>query len=391
MNSYEKILWTIKSTQRADFDLILSAKDINHTKRIYTSKKILPESASTVTAAFVIDRNPSCRFIIKELDLLLKKNGEFRIIYTSMKNKSKHAIGVRSKMQIMHEFSVATGGRYTLVSNKKSKNFSILSYQKKCTTLKKNDSIDRWSFGIITNGQNNDSVKSLVQSIINQNIPNFEVNICGPNPFEDEIPDYINIAQDVSILPDLRGPISAKKNILINLSKFENLCLLHDRYLLHENWYSKMKEYGNYFDFLEIPNKKVSLFRAPDHQIFKGNISDTYLRGNPFLSYTRSSPNQFLQGGSITGKKSIMIKNLFLDHLHWGEFEDVHFSKKHYLDGSLIYIDIKNYFITDSERFKDLTTKTSFFYNLVFSLKNVIYWIWIILVHKYNSYKKNLY
>ena len=389
MNKYKKVLWSINKHKSDYYDLSLSKKDVNHTRRIYKSKKIAPESVESVTAAYILDRNSLIRFIIKELDILLQPSGNFKIIFTSMKNQ-RHALGIRSVMQIMYEFSVSTNGRYLLKSKEDGKNFTILNYIKKSSTLKENDSIENWSFGIITNGQNNDSVKSLVESIIDQNIPNFEVNICGPSPYDSQLPNNVYISKDVKISPDIRGPISRKKNTLIKISKFENLCLLHDRYLLPKNWYSNMKEYGNYFDFLEIPNVDISKSRAPYHQVYNNNIADIYMRSYPFLRLKQSSPNQFLQGGSITGKKSIMCKNLFLDHLHWGEFEDVHFSKKNYLDGSLIYLDKNNYFITNSNRFKDLVIRESYLYNLYFTIKNFYLLIYILLVHKYNSYKKSI-
>ena len=390
MNEYKKILWSLNKNKSEDFDLVLSNKDINHNNRIYRSKKIFPESAIDVTAAYILDRTDLIRYIIKELDILLKIDGKFKIVFTSTK-KQTHGLGVRTAMQIMYEFSASTNGRYVLESKLERKNFTILTYTKKISTLKENDSIKNWSFGIITNGQNNASVKSLVKSIIDQKIPKFEVNISGPNPYNNALPSNVNIVNDVDILPDPRGPISQKKNILINASKFENLCLLHDRYLLPKNWYLNMKEYGNYFDFLEIPNIDVSQSRAPYHQVYNNNISDNFIRLNPFLSHKKSSPNQFLQGGSITGKKSIIIRNLFLDHLHWGEFEDVHFSKKHYLDGSLIYLDTNNHFITNSNRFKNSVIKTSYLHNLIFLVKACIRWIWILVIHKYNSYKKDIY
>jgi hypothetical protein len=390
MNEYKKILWSLNKNKNEDFDLVLLNKDIIPNNRIYKSKKIFPESAIDVTAAYILDRIDSIRYIIKELDILLKINGTFKIVFTSTK-KQRHGLGVRSAMQIMYEFSVSTNGRYVLESKEERKNFTILTYTKKISTLEENDSIKNWSFGIITNGQNNASVKSLVKSIVDQKIPKFEVNISGPNPYNNELPNNVNIVKDIDILPDPRGPISRKKNILINSSKFENLCLLHDRYLLPKNWYMNIKEYGNYFDFLEIPNVNVSESRAPYHQVYNNNISDIFIRFNPFLSNKKSSPNQFLQGGSIIGKKSIIIRNLFLDHLHWGEFEDVHFSKKHYLDGSLIYLDTNNHFITNSIRFKDSVIKTSYLHNLFFLVKGCIRWIWILLIHKYNSYKNDIY
>ena len=390
MKTYKKILWSLKKPKNHTFDLVITKKDFSHTSRLYKSKRIIPETSSSVTASFVLDRSKYARFIIKELDLLLKNDGTFNIIFTSREKKELHAIGVRSTMQIMYEFSVSTGGRYSLISKKKRRNFTELCYKKNQSTLAKNDSIDCWSFGIITNGAKNKSVRLLVDSIIKQNIKNLEINICGPNPYKDSVPTNVNVIDYIDDNSDIRAPISSKKNILIKSSKFENICLLHDRYLLPNNWYSNFKSYGNYFDFLEIPNKNLDNSRSPDYQVFKKNISDIYLRGNPFLPYEKFSSNQFMQGGSIVGKKSCFERNLFLPHLHWGEFEDVHFSKKQYLDGSLIYVDVNNYFLTDSDRFRTSVINTSLINNFIFIIKNLIQWIQIIFIHWLNVNKKNI-
>ena len=135
MNEYKKVLWSINKHKSDYYDLSLSKKDVNHTRRIYKSKKIAPESVESVTAAYILDRNSLIRFIIKELDILLQPSGNFKIIFTSMKNQ-RHALGIRSVMQIMYEFSVSTNGRYILKS-KEEGNFTILNYIKRAQHLKK--------------------------------------------------------------------------------------------------------------------------------------------------------------------------------------------------------------------------------------------------------------
>ena len=87
MNEYKKVLWSINKHKSDYYDLSLSKKDVNHTRRIYKSKKIAPESVESVTAAYILDRNSLIRFIIKELDILLQPSGNFKIIFTSMKIK----------------------------------------------------------------------------------------------------------------------------------------------------------------------------------------------------------------------------------------------------------------------------------------------------------------
>jgi len=53
------------------------------------------------------------------------------------------------------------------------------------------------------------------------------------------------------------------------------------------------------------------------------------------LYYNEWNPNLYIDGSMIIIKRHIAIENQLSDYLHWGEKEDVDFSKRLYLNGYL--------------------------------------------------------
>ena len=99
-----------------------------------------------------------------------------------------------------------------------------------------------FTFGIITDGSNDNFVREVVGSIRNQNIPNHEVIVVGGGdvygggavhiPFDETIKD---------------GWITRKKNIITRESKYENIVYMHDYIALCDGWYDGYVKYGNGF------------------------------------------------------------------------------------------------------------------------------------------------
>ena len=108
----DKAIWAYKISKDRQADtLYLSNKDINHLSRVYNKYSIKPESLIEVRVDYLLDRHSLIRYIIKELDILLKKGGRFIINSTYT---ARHANFIRSKSQIKYEFSTSTNGRYIL-------------------------------------------------------------------------------------------------------------------------------------------------------------------------------------------------------------------------------------------------------------------------------------
>ncbi len=179
---------------------------------------------------------------------------------------------------------------------------NFLVYIKRQNTLLQSDSIDKWSFGIITNGKKKNQVEDLIESIVLQNIPNYEIIICGTFK-SDKFP--VILLDDVKIENEIRGPITIKKNKIVERAKYENLILMHDRYLLPNDWFQRMKNYGNYFDILAIPNIGPNGGRVNDWGEHNGKPSQIYNEKSNILPYDTWSDGWYSQGGLLVIKKNL--------------------------------------------------------------------------------------
>lgn len=337
---FKKAMWS--QNRDKNFDLGLDLSDVNHLQQIYRKYDVVPETLDYVAVEFLLQRELLSRFIIKELDILLMVSGVFEV---TIVNSKSHSSYFRSRDQVKCEFSLATNGRYKLLDAHEDENSGVLKlrYKKCAATLEAGDDISCWSFGVISDGRKNDKVTKLIQSVIKQNIPNFEVIICGPYSIPDEFYGIdIVVLDDIKLEQDVRPPTPAKKNKIIKRAKYNNLCVVHDRFTLPHNWYSNFANYGNYFDVLCLPTVDTDgnrfrvdwmNFHYPITQIKKQNRS---------LEYSSWTPEVIIQGGILIAKKNLMLRAMFDERLHWEELEDMQLSKKVYLEGAFINVDVKN-------------------------------------------------
>lgn len=99
-----------------------------------------------------------------------------------------------------------------------------------------------WSFGIITDGiRNNQFHQPIIDSIIKQHIPSYEIIFITENR------EYSIINENLKMLyidTDKPNHITKKKNEFANVAKYENLCILHDYVSLGDNWFQAMESLG---------------------------------------------------------------------------------------------------------------------------------------------------
>jgi hypothetical protein len=376
----DKIIWSYNNYYNDG--LSLTKKDLDPLKRIYKTYSIKPESKKECVIKFLLDREKLSRYIIKELDVVLKVNGKL-IVYGTKNNT--HLSSIRSISQVKNEISLSLNNRYKLESIKEYSQQYKLTYVKYKKVNSEYDSIHKWSFGIITNGKNNQKVKNLIKSIELQAIPNYEIIICGPQI--DCKSKNVKFIDDVIIENDIRPPISHKKNIIISKSNFENIVILHDRYFIPQSWYENMINYGNYFDLLSMPNLDKDNRRVNDWTFFPSLPFQNKLKFNPLKKYNYWSNYWFVQGGVIIGKKNILTENPISEKLYWGELEDVTFSQRLNLNGYFYYFDKKNYLITDSDRIRGVKDRSSIISILLYSKNYVLFMISafkVFLNHKTN-------
>tara|TARA_B100001057_G_C22853779_1_gene951978 strand:- start:2085 stop:2783 length:699 start_codon:yes stop_codon:yes gene_type:complete len=189
-----------------------------------------------------------------------------------------------------------------------------------------------FSFGIITSGQNEELIKKIINSIIIQQIDNFEIIIVGGNNS-----DYFNAANIIHIPFDeslKKGWITRKKNLITQSSKFENIVYMHDYIILENGWYEGFIKFGNNFKIVtnKIYNLDNSRFRdwtlwnESDNLEIVGRKVDLNLLLPYFV--TSLSNKMYISGAYWVAKKSVMSKYELNEQLSWGEAEDVEWSKR---------------------------------------------------------------
>lgn len=333
----------------------LGVKDVDHLHQIYKKYQIEPETLEAVSVEFIIQREKLSRFIIKELDTILKVDGIFEV---TIVNSKAHSTYFRSRDQVKYEFSVSTNGRYSLIKTIDLFDNTVLKliYKKNKSPLPPHDLISRWSFGIVTNGKKSDKVRALIKSIVDLEIPDFEIVICGPYPFSEEnLADRLVVLNDVVLESDIRAPTPAKKNKIIKQAKYNNICILHDRFTFPKEWFCNFEKYGNYFDFLCMPTIDTSGNRFKvDWMNFLYPLTQIQ-KQNACIPYSNWSPDVIIQGGILVGKKNIISSFMFDERLYWEELEDMQLSKQAYLGGAFINIDVKNFVYSDAVNHKSQT------------------------------------
>lgn len=197
--------------------------------------------------------------------------------------------------------------------------------RKNISTAVAGDTIDRWSFGIVTSGTRKDWLDNIIASIRRQKIPEYEIIICGTY-FDRKEDDcrYIPFNQR-----DDRGWITKKKNIIGLSATFNNLCILHDRMFLDDHWHAGMKQWGNCFEVLAVPQLFVETQgRFGDWVCNEGfsveRANDLWpLRGG-YLEYRDWHPDVPSYAAVTIAKKHIFSKNRFNETLYWGnQFDDL--------------------------------------------------------------------
>ena len=184
-----------------------------------------------------------------------------------------------------------------------------------------------FTFGIITGGDNDKMINEIVDSIENENIPNYEIIIVGNSNLVRKNTKVINFDETIKV-----GWITKKKNIITKESNFENIVFLHDYIKLNEGWYNGYLESSNDFTIRmdKIINHNGERFR--DWCIWPHNYNemDSFIGRDCLIPYTikHLSKYMYISGSYWVAKKYVMMEFPLDENLTWGQGEDVLWSKQ---------------------------------------------------------------
>jgi len=163
-----------------------------------------------------------------------------------------------------------------------------------------------FSFGIITGGNSDKYIQTIVDSIRNQNIPIYEILIIGKSEISGS--DITNINFDETIKP---GWLTKKKNIICKEAKYENIVLMHDYVCLDTNWYNGFLKYGNDFEICVNRIETLDRKRFRDFLIYPNGIYPYFWEG-ALLPYDYEPSKYISKLMYISGTYYVIKKDLAL-------------------------------------------------------------------------------
>ena len=194
--------------------------------------------------------------------------------------------------------------------------------QKKTSTTFEDDSIEKWSFGIITDGSRADWIEGIIDSIRKQNIPKYEIIICGKYFDRQE--------SDISYIPfnerdSYKGWITKKKNLIADNAKYENLVIIHDRMYFDDMWYEGMLKWGNCFEVLGVPQlfcetgERFGDWIQVENPLPERVFDLTLIGGNmEYRDWDKDIPSY---GAGTMVKRSLLQQTKFPEDFYWGQPE----------------------------------------------------------------------
>jgi hypothetical protein len=334
-------------------EVVLTEKDFHPCRPFFIEHPaLLSESIQKITTKGVLETTRYIRHTLKMMDALLAVGGE---IYIEFFRASFDSGGfpLRPYNYMMNEVSTCFGERYIVYKKEFDNNIDRFWMTKIESSLPVDDSILKWSFGIVSNGSKNDRVLKIINQIIDFQIPEFEILICGPKPSEN-LPSQVRMIDDRELYFDVRIPISKKKNKIIDEAIYNNLVIMHDRISFGNDWYQKMCHYGNHFDqiCMSILDEDTRTLRVNDWLKIDCDFTKFKKSKGVALSYEEWSPFVFVDGGFMLIKKHIISKTKLNPFLNWGEMEDVNLSQRLYLEGNLVCFHQTPILFTQTHRIK---------------------------------------
>jgi hypothetical protein len=184
-----------------------------------------------------------------------------------------------------------------------------------------------FTFGIITDGNNNHYLNSVIDSIEKLNIPEYEIIIVGNTDLKREGIKVIHFDESIK-----KAWITRKKNLITQNAKFENVVYSHDYVAYDPDWYRGYLKYGSVFKVCmnQILNFDGTRFRDWVLWPHNNSITDSIVGQNRqcIIPYeiTHLSRHMYISGSFWVAKKHVMEEFPLNESLGWGDGEDVSWS-----------------------------------------------------------------
>lgn len=282
---------------------VLKENQLESCTSIFSLSGFIPEKADAV---YVKGNFKNPQVALRNADWLLRVGGKLVIEF----------FGTLNRYSAQNFTELVFSDRIILIEKSECNDVVTWEYKKLESAFMPDDSMDNWSFGVISNGAHNDWILNTISIISSWDVPNVELIICGPSPC-DKLPEFVRVVDDSFSYIDSRIPICKKKNYIVSLAKYQNVCLFHDRISFSKDWYEQMKRFGNCFDVLGNPIVDKYNPKMRTHDWCMNSLYDKELYGG-MVSYSTYNENTFLNGSFIIIKKHIYEKNKLIPSLYWG-------------------------------------------------------------------------
>lgn len=202
-----------------------------------------------------------------------------------------------------------------------------------------------YSFGIITNGQRNEKLLRLINTIRLQKTPldSYEILIAG---CVEEIASLQGIRTFPMVDAASQGRLGAMRNVLARAAMFNKFVCLDDDFLLHPKWAEAVEEVRGDFDVA------TSIILNPDLSRYCDwvNIIENYTFLRAY--HEMFDKCQYVTGGYGIYKDFIFLEHSWNDDLGFYQGEDVSFSKRLFEAGFQLKFIPKAIVMHDDERYR---------------------------------------
>jgi FkbM family methyltransferase len=165
-------------------------------------------------------------------------------------------------------------------------------------------------------------VNELIESIISQNIPQYEIIVCGTYADTSGYPvRYIEFNEN-----DDKGWLTKKKNIVAANAIYENVCIFHDRIRLATGWYEGMKKFGDDWAVQYCGTFSPDGREKHNDAMVATAINGKYVGCN--LDHNDWDPTMWIDGAQIIAKKALLLKCNLDEELFHCEGEDVEWCRR---------------------------------------------------------------